>query len=111
MKTLRLVIWDFVQRSLNFSQVALCLTKFKSEAETSRTHFEVLGLEAQLLGFEAYKHGRSSSKGLGEHQTFARKMTLNFARKVIGISVQIKATSKKKKKKRSSLKLRRFDEY
>ena len=65
MKTLQLVIWDFVQRSLNFSQVALCLTKFKSEAESSRTHFEVLGLEAQVLGFEAYKHGRSSSKGFG----------------------------------------------
>ena len=108
MKTLRLVIWDFVQRSLNFSQVALCLTKFKSEAESSRTHFEVLGLEAQVLGFEAYKHGRSNSKGFGGAPNFAQKMTLNFARKVIGFSVQIKVTSKKK---RSLLKLRQFDEY
>ena len=97
MKTLRLVIWDFVQRSLNFSQVALCLTKFKSEVESSRTHFEVHDLEAQVLGFEAYKHGRIvAQKDLWEHQTFARKMTLNFARKVIGFSVQIKVTSKKK---------------
>ena len=59
MKTLRLVIWDFVQRYLNFSQVALCLTKFKSELESSRTHFEVLGLEAQVLGFEAYNYKSS----------------------------------------------------
>ena len=52
--------------------------------------------------------GVVAQKDLGEHQTFARKMTLNFARKVIGFSVQIKVTSKKK---RSLLKLRRFDEY
>ena len=42
-------------------------------------------------------HGRRSSKGFGGHQTFARKMTLNLGRKVIGFSVQIKVTSKKKK--------------
>ena len=35
-------------------------------------------------------------------------MTLNFARKAIGFSVEIKMTSEKK---RSSLKLRRFDKY
>ena len=52
-------------------------------------------------------HGRRSSKGFGGHQAFARKLTLDFARKAIGFSVQIKVTSKKKKK-RSSLKLRRL---
>ena len=40
--------------------------------------------------------GVVAQKDLWEHQTFARKMTLNFARKVIGFSVQIKVTSKKK---------------
>ena len=78
MKTLRLVIWDFVQRSLNFSQVALCLAKFKSEAESSRTHFKVLGLEAQVLGFEAYKHGRSSSKEFGGAPNFCPKNDIEF---------------------------------
>ena len=42
--------------------------------------------------------GVGAQKNLGEDQTFARKMTLNFARKVIGFSVQIKVISKKKKK-------------
>ena len=60
MKTPRLVIWDFVQRYLDFNQRTLCLTKFKSEVESSRTHFEVLGLEAQVLGFEAYKSSKMS---------------------------------------------------
>ena len=78
--------------------------------------------------------GVGAQKDLGGHQTFARVMTLNFARKAIGFSAQIKVTSKKKnkkkgsalklkrffcpnlgdlqeKKKGSSLKLRRFDEY
>ena len=50
-----------------------------------------------------------AQKNLGGHQTFARKMRSNFARKAIGFSV-VKVTSKKKKK-RSSLKIRRFDEY
>ena len=43
--------------------------------------------------------GVGAQKNLGGHQTFARKMTLNFARKAIGFSVQIKETSKKKRKK------------
>ena len=56
--------------------------------------------------------GVGAQKDLGGHQTFARKMRLNFARKAIGFSFQIKVTSKKKQKKhKSSLKLRRFDKY
>ena len=43
--------------------------------------------------------GVGAQKDLGGHQTFDRKMTLNFARKAIGFSVQIKVTFKKKKKK------------
>ena len=70
----------------------------KSQLKVTNLNFlmlETMGVEAQ--------------KDLGGRQTFARKMTLNFARKAIGFSVQIKVTSKNKK--RSSLKLRRFDEY
>ena len=48
--------------------------------------------------------GVGAQKDLGGHQTLARRMTLNFARKAIGFSVQNKVTSKK----RSSTKLRRF---
>ena len=40
--------------------------------------------------------GEGAQKDLGGHQTFARKMTVNFARKAIGFSVQIKVISKKK---------------
>ena len=40
--------------------------------------------------------GVGAQKNLGEHLTFARKMTLNFARKAVGSSVQIKVTSKQK---------------
>ena len=52
--------------------------------------------------------GVGAQKDLGGHQTFARKMTLNFSRKVISFSVHIKVISKKK---RSLLKLIRFNEY
>ena len=38
-----------------------------------------------------------AQKDLGEHQILPKKITLNFARKVIGFSIQIKVTSKKKK--------------
>ena len=41
--------------------------------------------------------GVGAQKNLGGHQTFAWKMTLNFAQFLIGFSVQIKVTSKKKK--------------
>ena len=40
--------------------------------------------------------GVGAQKDLGGHQTFARKLTLTFARKAIGFSVEIKVTSKKK---------------
>ena len=52
------------------------------------TNLNFLMLEAMGVG---------AQKDLGGHQTFARKMTLNFAWKAIGFSVQIKVTSKKKK--------------
>ena len=42
--------------------------------------------------------GVGAQKDLGGHQTFARKMTLNFIRKAIGFSVEIMVTSKKKLK-------------
>ena len=40
--------------------------------------------------------GVGAQKDLGGHQTFSRKMTSNFARKVISFSVHIKVISKKK---------------
>ena len=66
-----------------------------------------LASKLKSMALKPTSMGVIAQKDLEEHQTFARKMTLNFARKVIGFSVQIKVTSKKK---RSLLKLRRFDE-
>ena len=56
-----------------------------------------LASKLKSLALKPTSMGVVAQKDLGEHQTFARKMTLNFARKVIGFSVQIKVTSKKKK--------------
>ena len=56
-----------------------------------------LASKLKSLALKPTSMGVVAQKDLGENQTFARKMTLNFARKVIGFSVQIKVTSKKKK--------------
>ena len=48
------------------------------------------------LVLEPTSMGIGAQKDLGGHQTFARKITLHFAQKVIGFSVQIKVISKKK---------------
>ena len=62
-------------------------------------HTHQLGCICRSNSWKQWKGdmGVGALKDLGGHQTFARKMILNFVGKAINFSVQIKVTTKKKK--------------
>ena len=70
---------------------------FGAQQNQSRSKYGRPGLKVTRLFM-----GVGAQNDLGGYQTFARKMTLNFARKEIDFADQVKVTSKKKKKKKKN---------